>query len=923
PAAHAQSKPGAAAAAGNTIEELVVTAEKRAQSLQDVPVAVSAFTSARRDLIGITTVTDMTNFTPGLEYNAQNDRNTLRGVGRNTNVHAAEGSVAQYSDGIYTSSTVEAGKTPLFVDRLEVLRGPQGTLYGRNSIGGAINIISKRPTEDFYAEVRAQYQNYNHSILEGAVSGPTVIPGVEFRLAANWEKQTEGWLKNTVPGQPDAGNIIDQKIWEGQLKFHFNDKFEGWMKLSGIDWHNDSGGPGSKNTVTRTTFPTGTLTPGLGRPSYPNFLAANGGLTLNPGYACLPTAVTGVTNIVTAGGMSLAAACANATESDWRKFTSDIPFQVKLTGTTIFASEWIYHVTDSIDLKYVAGGTHYHYHLTGPATNPNDTAAITSFQLPFVSGNTVIPGATGALSTVNPRYSFMYEEKENWFSHELNLASTDSGPFQWIIGAYYYDENYTQPTSTTLLDQGAPVTNGPFLTQAVCAGGCAALPGNNRIYDDRPQLEIVSKAVFGQIDWAFMPKWKTTLGLRYTEDHKFGQESIRLLCFDVPACASGGSPESFTNFLIDLTNPALGVISTATPGAFPPGVSSTTTVDPANGFATRHYDNKWSAVTGTAGVQWDPDPDTMAYFRYGRGYKAGAFRIGINTTIGATPNSNPEHMNDYEIGLKKNFGKTFQANIAVFYEDYENDQVPITVAATNGGLPSANSVFFNIPKAVSKGVEVETTWQPIDHLQVLANYSYNDAHITSGAGVVDPADPTAVAAGAQPIGPLQSCAVLPAGSTLCDVFTGNVQRGQNLRGGYLPNAPKNKVSVNVNYTWVTERGSLTPSVSYVWRDKQYGSIFNRSFYESPSYDQWDARVTWKDKDDHYSVIAFIRNIGNSVGFEGGAGATRNAGFVPAHVLGAPPAGGTAATLVPVLEGITSAYTITPPRTYGVELQYRF
>ncbi len=933
--AHAQTKPASAAAASNTIEELVVTAEKRAQSLQDVPVAISAFTSERRDLIGITTITDMTNFTPGLEYNAQNDRNTLRGVGRNTNVHAAEGSVAQYSDGIYTSSTVEAGKTPLFTDRVEVLRGPQGTLYGRNSIGGAINIISKRPTEDWYAEVRAQYQNYDHSIIEGAVSGPTVIPGVQFRLAANWEKQTEGWLKNTVPGQPDAGNIIDQKLFEGQLKFHFNDKFDGWMKLSGIDWHNDSGGPGSKNTVTRTTFPAGTLTPGLGQPSFPNFLAANAALTPNPGYACLPTAVTGVTNIVTAGGMSLAAACANASEGDWRKFTSDIPFQVKLTGTTIFASEWTYHVTDNIDLKYVAGGTHYHYHLGGPATNPNDTAAITSFQLPFVtapipgvSPGVVVPGALGAAGTVDPRYSFSYEEKENWFSHELNLASSGDGPFQWIVGAYYYDENYTQPTSTRLPDQGAPVTNGPFLTNAVCAftgGVCPNLAGNSRIYDDRPELEIVSKAVFGQIDWAFMPHWKTTLGLRYTADHKFGQESLRLLCFDVPACA--GSPENFTNFIIDLTQ-LPSVIAGLVPGqpgapGVTPGVSSLTTVDPATGFATRHYDNKWSAVTGTAGLQWDPDPDTMAYFRYGRGYKAGAFRIGINTTLGASPNSNPEHMNDFEIGLKKNFGHTFQANVALFYEDYENDQVPLSTTGTSGGLPSTNSVFFNIPKAVSKGFELETTWQPIDHLQILANYSYNDAHITGGSNVIDPADPTAVAPGAQPVGPLLSCSTQPAGSSLCDIYTGNLQRGQNLRGGNLPNAPKNKVSINVNYSWVMEPGTLSPSVSYVWRDKQYGSIFNRDFYASPSYDQWDARLTWKEKNDHYSVIGFIRNITNSVGYEGGAGATRNAGVVPAHVLGAVPVTGNSAALIPVLEGITSAYTITPPRTYGVEVQYRF
>src|SRR5665213_2903529 len=119
-AAQAQTTSSTSAAASNTIEELVVTAEKRQQSLQDVPVAVSAFTSEKRDLVGINTITDMTNFTPGLEYNASNDRNTLRGVGRLTNVHAADISVAQYDDGIYTSSTTEAGRTPLFVDRLEV-----------------------------------------------------------------------------------------------------------------------------------------------------------------------------------------------------------------------------------------------------------------------------------------------------------------------------------------------------------------------------------------------------------------------------------------------------------------------------------------------------------------------------------------------------------------------------------------------------------------------------------------------------------------------------------------------------------------------------------------------------------------------------------------------------------------------------------
>ncbi|MDE2487941.1 MAG: TonB-dependent receptor plug domain-containing protein, partial [Alphaproteobacteria bacterium] len=199
-AAHAQTpgsatKPAPAAnpQASNTIEELVVTAEKREQNLQDVPVAVSAFTSEKRDLIGIESVQDMTNFTPGLQYSSQLDRASMRGLGRLTNEHTAQGAVAIYSDGIYTSSTVEAGKPPIFTDRVEVLRGPQGTLYGRNAIGGAINVISKRPTDYWYAEVRANVENYQHTILSGAMSGPTMIQGVDFRLAASWDKQREGW----------------------------------------------------------------------------------------------------------------------------------------------------------------------------------------------------------------------------------------------------------------------------------------------------------------------------------------------------------------------------------------------------------------------------------------------------------------------------------------------------------------------------------------------------------------------------------------------------------------------------------------------------------------------------------------------------------------------------------------------------------
>src|SRR5678815_3903361 len=89
------------AQATNTIEELVITAEKREQSLQDVPVAVSAFTDQKREIIGINSIQDMTNFTPGLVYNSSTDRISLRGVGRLTNVLTGDASVANYNDGVY------------------------------------------------------------------------------------------------------------------------------------------------------------------------------------------------------------------------------------------------------------------------------------------------------------------------------------------------------------------------------------------------------------------------------------------------------------------------------------------------------------------------------------------------------------------------------------------------------------------------------------------------------------------------------------------------------------------------------------------------------------------------------------------------------------------------------------------------------
>jgi iron complex outermembrane receptor protein len=245
--AFAQSAPAAAPAdGGNAVEELVITAEKREQSLQDVPVAVSAYTSAKRDIVGMTGIQDFVNFTPGMNYSGT-DRISLRGAGRNTFYIGNDPGVATYSDGFYSASSSELFK-PLFVDRTEILRGPQGTLYGRNAMGGAVNVISAHPSHDFSGEVRAEYGNFDHYRVEGEVSIP-LADNLRIKLGGSKEKQDEGFIKN-IGGGGDEGTI-NRTYFEGQLEAELGEKTSVWLRYSRTSWDDTTGvGDRMSNLIT-------------------------------------------------------------------------------------------------------------------------------------------------------------------------------------------------------------------------------------------------------------------------------------------------------------------------------------------------------------------------------------------------------------------------------------------------------------------------------------------------------------------------------------------------------------------------------------------------------------------------------------------------------------------------------------------------
>jgi iron complex outermembrane receptor protein len=905
PARASASKPAAAAGdAGTTIGEIVVTAERREANLQEVPEAVTAFTAQDRNIKGISTVQDITNFTPGLTYSSQLDRPAMRGLARSTNQYTADSSVAVYYDDFFSNSTFLVGRDDMLIDQVEVLVGPQGTLYGRNAIGGLINTISKRPQDEYGGEVRAIAGNYGYTKFEATVTGP-IAPHLDFRISMYDENQTQGWLQNVVPGQPSEGGIRHDPYGDVQLEYK-TDSDDIWFDGYVVGFNNDRGGPGALlGTPTAGNYGTALTT--FGELNFnPNVPYGAQNFSAGPGqFGVIPGSVVGMVGTN------------NPAIDDIRDFAHNTATTITVNKAYTFTLHWTHHF-DGFDVKYVGGYSQYHYELHDPYFN-NDNSPISSYKLePQLASaanpigcNTVGAGFSAALGlgapaaacsplTVNPTQIFSFTTQTDWFSHEITLSSTWNKPLQWVAGIYYFNETDNNPETDYLPGQAQVASPLNVNTLAPAAPN----PSQDEFlldYQDR----IQSAAAYAQVDWKVVPHLKLTGGFRYTLDWKHGTEETRYVYFGDNVFATqpnsvtvGGVPLNsiFTPQVMGANLPAFDITTAEISFAGAKGVCSLPLLQTAGAFAgdyTRCLSDHSQAPTGTAGIEWTPNDDTLVYARYNRGYKAFAFNAGF---ISANTEAAPEHVNDYEIGYKGTFGRNFTLDANAFYYDYSNDQVPIGVP--NGSVTLTE--FINIPKAVSDGVELEAYWRPVRHLDLSLTYGFDHTTITSGctivggvpsgACVVDALDPLGTAAGAHTVATIGGEAV------------------QSVKGSELPQAPENKVAFNATYTFNFDPGNLIFSASYIWKDKSYASIFTRTYYEAPSWNQVDLRATWSGDHDRYEVIFFVRNLFNTLGYDAAA-----AGYIAQNPVGDPGAG---ITQVP-------AFDLTPPRTFGAEVHYKF
>jgi len=190
--------PTSQAIAQLVLEEVIVTAQKRSESLQDVPISIAAMSGEKIDDVGITSLQELTQYIPNVTVNAGSGTPNLfiRGIGSGTN-QGFEQSVGMYIDGVYAGrGPLAAVPTTMDLERVEVLKGPQGILFGKNTIAGAINITTAKPTDEFEGMVEAMYElEHGAQQYNTVLSGP-LTDGLSGRLAVRHDEPGDGWWEN-------------------------------------------------------------------------------------------------------------------------------------------------------------------------------------------------------------------------------------------------------------------------------------------------------------------------------------------------------------------------------------------------------------------------------------------------------------------------------------------------------------------------------------------------------------------------------------------------------------------------------------------------------------------------------------------------------------------------------------------------------
>lgn len=673
------------------LSTVTVTATQRAESIQDVPIAVTALDPEILERAGVADVTSLDSVAPSFNMNSS-DTTTggttlrIRGVGTTGNNIGLESSVGVFLDGVYLSRPGVALGDLLDLEQIEVLRGPQGTLFGRNTSAGALNIKTKKPTlDEFEAFANATIGNYNLFNLQAGVNIPVVEDRFAVRLSGAF-RERDGLV--TGLGGAESHNR-DRTVLRGQAYLDLDDAgtFRAILDYSEADeecchavWFTDSAAAAA---FAPAGFDAAGGAPFTGQ-------SALDDLRSNDSEFGNPFEQTGFSleyNVDTPmGALTYIGA--------YRDFEDETFRSTDYTGLNIFT------VGRSPEAQALPGS-------------------------PFTPG--------GNVTTIETT------------THELRLQdSAFNDRLDWLVGIYYSDETIDSRGSLTLLDEyqagvSAGLLGSPVDLLTAFAGGVDATGdfADNAFLQEGESFSIFTHNIFAVTD-----RLDLTVGVRYVEESKDGSFTQEGGDFDaclgtfttlatqpdaIPASLAGASV-ALNCFIF-----AAPVFNEQNFGPFF-GAFSGSGLD---ALLPQEFDDTFEdeELVYTIKLGYELTPDINVYGGFTHGFKSGGFNLDASAAAGgADPRFDSEIVDAWEVGLKSTLldGRA-RANIAVFHQDLEDFQV----------LEFTGIRFqtFNVGKAKATGIEVETEAQLTDALSANFNWTYSDANYPNDCDTQDATDP--------------------------------------------------------------------------------------------------------------------------------------------------------------------------------------
>jgi iron complex outermembrane receptor protein len=663
------------------LEEIIVTAQRREQNLQEVGVSVTAFTANAIRELGFVNTTDVVTMTPGLSFTVPNAESSvinffLRGVGLNDFADAQENPVAVYLDDVYKPAMGGLHFQLFDMERVEVLRGPQGALFGRNTTGGVVHYISKRPTAEPEGYFDVMVGDNSQVKAEAAIGGGTETIQGRLSLAAN---QHDGYVKNrftpnaVAPGNSRDYSETDSTAGRGQLLFNFSDDVQlllsaNYSKNEGAvgAWQHQATRPGgdpTDPTALDTSIP-------LGPNQMNEWCAIFEFDQFDPGVDCL--GFLGAPGVVTPGGIPEV-----GFDPDGDPWAGNYDRSGRVETK---------NVSYAADLDWQIGDLLF--------TSITSTSNVERLQEEDTE--------MGPMPIVNPTFA----AETDTFTQEFRLASTE-GSTRWLVGAYYFDNEVTgiyDLDTTQILDLV--------------------------LFDVDYTQDTESWQAFGQVEFDFSDAWTLVAGLRYTDEEK----TMNFENIDLWGTIGFCSTNDF----------ACGVPATPISPWRPTADHTVLFSESAVGSLAKH-EEEYVTGKLELDYQISDDMMIYGSYSLGAkspGYNSGFIDttglLAANIVVpagdplcSALPFTNSiacsdlpfkkEELNAFEVGYKSTiFDGSTRFNAAAFYYDYSDMQV--------FAFQFFNQIIFNAD-AEMFGAEIELQSSPMEGLDLQFGLSYLDATV--------------------------------------------------------------------------------------------------------------------------------------------------------------------------------------------------